>query len=673
MDFKERVQVLRAAIREHDYRYYVLADPSVSDFDYDALMSELIRLEEQHPEIITPDSPSQRVSGQPTSAFETVTHRYPMLSLSNTYNEQDFREFDKRVRAVLDTPYSYVAELKIDGLAISLIYENGRFVRGATRGDGVQGDDISNNLRTIRSIPLNIRPVEGTPASFEVRGEVYLPRPNFDKINAQRAEQGDPLYMNPRNVAAGSLKIQDPKVVATRGLRMFCYTLLADKPEVFGESQWAHLQILKKMGFAVNPNIRHLNSIEGVIAFVDEWAEKRNGLSYDIDGVVVKVNDLAQQKTLGSTAKSPRWAIAFKFKALREETRINDITWQIGRTGTVTPVAELEPVLLAGTTVSRATLHNMDEIRRKDIRVNDHVFIEKGGDIIPKVVEVILNKRPKDSLPTNTPESCPSCGTSLVQVIGEAALRCPNVQCPEQIKRRIEHFASRGAMDISGLGSALIDTLVQNKLIRDVSDLYRLEHDTLSGLERMGDKSAANVLAGIEASKNKEAYRLLFALGIPFIGITASKAIINNLVSIDKLWQASEEDLLTIDGLGEKMVESIKSFQKDANKMRIYQDLKNAGLNTVGKEFTDSGKNVFSGLNFVLTGSLAEMTRDEASKLIENHGGKVVSSVSKKTSYVLAGEKPGSKLSKAKKLNVPILNKDEFLQLIRLDQQMGGK
>ncbi len=664
MDFKKRMETLRKAIHEHDYRYYVLADPQITDFEYDALMRELQELEQQHPELITPDSPTQRVAGRPTKEFETVRHRYPMLSLSNTYNEQDFRAFDQRVRNALNAAYSYVAELKIDGLAISLIYENGLLVQGVTRGDGVQGDDITNNIRTIRSIPLTIRPVEGVPSDFEVRGEVYLPRANFEKINAERAEQGDPLYMNPRNVAAGTLKIQDPALVAKRGLQMFCYTLLSDHPEAFGDGQWAHLQTLKKMGFVVNPHVRHFNAIEEVMAFVDEWAERRNSLAYDIDGVVVKVNRLDQQKILGHTAKSPRWAIAFKFKALREETRINAITWQVGRTGAITPVAELEPVLLAGTTVSRATLHNMDEIRRKDIRINDYVFIEKGGDIIPKVVAVLPEKRDSKSKPTMAPVICPSCSTALVQTEGEAALRCPNPRCPEQIKRRLEHFAGRGAMDINGLGSALIDVLVEKGAIVDVSDLYDLKMDDLTGLERMGDKSAARVLEGLEASKRKEAYRLLFALGIPFIGITASKIILQTLGSIDALWQAEPEQLLEIDGLGEKMVDSITAYWKDSTHQRIYRRLKDAGLNTKAQA-PDTDKNkVLAGKHFVLTGTLPGMSRAEATHLIEERGGRVVSSVSKKTDYVLAGEKPGSKLDKAEKLGIRVLNKEQFLEII---------
>jgi len=658
------MEALREAIHEHDYRYYVLADPRITDFEYDALMHELQELERQHPEFVTADSPTQRVSGQPTREFETVTHRYPMLSLSNTYNEQDFRAFDQRVSAALKERYSYVAELKIDGLAISLIYEGGLLVQGVTRGDGVQGDDITNNLRTIRSIPLSIRKVEGVPTDFEVRGEVYLPRANFDKINAERAEQGDPLYMNPRNVAAGTLKIQDPALVAKRGLQMFCYTILSDHPEAFGDGQWAHLQTLKKMGFVVNPHVRHLNTIEEVVAFVDEWAERRNSLPYDIDGVVVKVNKLDQQKILGHTAKSPRWAIAFKFKALREETRIHAITWQVGRTGTITPVAELEPVLLAGTTVSRATLHNMDEIRRKDIRVNDFVFIEKGGDIIPKVVAVLTEKRSAESKPTLAPSVCPSCSTTLVRIEGEAALRCPNAHCPEQIKRRIEHFAGRGAMDINGLGSALIDVLVSKGIINDVGDLYDLTLENLSELERMGEKSAIRVLEGLEASKKKEAYRLLFALGIPFIGITASKTILQTLGSIDALWHAGTERLLEIDGIGEKMVESIIAYWKDSAHQRLYERLKAAGLNTRAQKPAARLNMVLNGKQFVLTGALPDMSRAEATKLIEERGGKVISSVSKKTDYVLAGEKPGSKLAKAQKLGIAVINKEQFMELI---------
>ncbi|MCB9057185.1 MAG: NAD-dependent DNA ligase LigA [Calditrichae bacterium] len=665
MDIKNRINQLRNEINDHDYKYYVLAQPDISDYDYDHLMKELLELEKKHPEFISEDSPTQRVSGEPTKEFPTVAHRFPMLSLANTYNEEEFRDFDKRIRNILGETVTieYIAELKIDGLAISLLYRDGLFIRGATRGDGTQGDDITPNLRTIRSIPLKIRKTSVLANEFEVRGEVYLPRRKFDQINKEREEQGEELYMNPRNVAAGTLKIQDASVVAARGLQIFVYSLHANN-ENTNSFHYENLLHLKEAGFPVNPHLKKCAAIEEVIAYVNLWESKRATLPYDIDGIVVKVNSIAQQLELGSTAKSPRWAIAYKFKALKAETIIRDVTWQVGRTGIVTPVAELQPVVLAGTTVSRATLHNVDEIKRKDIRVGDLVFVEKGGDIIPKVVEVVVEKRNSESRELAIPEYCPACGTTLKRIEGEAALRCFNFDCPEQVSRRIEHFAARGAMDIGGMGTAMVDILVEKGLIKNVADLYILKKEDIAALERMGDKSAENLINGLKESKNQPLSRLIFALGIPYIGTTAAKLLSKHFGSLNALQNSSMEEIASIDGIGGKMAQSVVDFFENSANLIIVKRLTEYGLTVEEKNQRSSGGK-FDGLTFVLTGALPSMTREEASALIEEYGGKTSSSVSAKTNYVLAGEKAGSKLEKAEKLGINIINEDDFRAMLK--------
>ncbi|HHJ51864.1 MAG TPA: NAD-dependent DNA ligase LigA, partial [Caldithrix abyssi] len=663
---KTRIEELRKKIRQYDYEYYVLAQPSVSDFEYDLLMKELEELERQHPELITPDSPTQRVSGEPTKEFPTVQHRYPMLSLANTYNDQEFLEFDQRVRSGLPpgAKVEYVAELKIDGVAVSLLYENGLLIRGATRGDGFQGDDITNNIRTIRSVPLKIMVEDEFPASFEVRGEVYLPKESFEAINRRRAQEGENLFANPRNAAAGTLKLQDARQVAERRLELFTYYYFTEERTFLRPTHLENLELLKRFGFPVNPHFRLCRDIQQVLEYVREWEEKRDQLPYEIDGVVVKVNSLEQQNILGATAKSPRWAIAFKFKAQQAESRIKKVTWQVGRTGIVTPVAELEPVQLAGTTVSRATLHNPDEIERKDIREGDYVFVEKGGDIIPKVVAVNLKKRTSDIKPLEIPKVCPVCGTKLVRVEGEAALRCPNETCPEQVMRRIEHFASRDAMDIEGLGTALVQSLVQNGLLKDVADIYRLNAEDVAALERMGDKSAQNLMEAIERSKSKPFDRFIFALGIPYIGSTAAKILARKFPSIQALQNATREQLEQVDGIGEKMAQSIVEFFRDPKNKKLIERLRQEGLTMEAATEAASG-DTLEGKTFVLTGTLPDLSRKEASELIEQHGGKVSSSVSKNTGFVVAGENPGSKLEKAKKLGVPIIDQAELLKMIK--------
>ncbi len=663
MDVEKRIKELRKLIEKYDYEYYVLAQPSISDYEYDQLMKELETLEKAHPEFITPDSPTQRVSGQPIKEFPTVVHRKPMLSLSNTYSETEFREFDRRVRSALaGQQVEYVAELKIDGLAVSLIYENGRFSLGATRGDGIQGDDITPNLRTIRAIPLRVKG-DNIPPLFEVRGEVYMPKKAFARLNQEREEQGETLFANPRNAAAGSLKLQDPKLVARRGLSFWAYYLDSDTPGFLADTHYENMLKLREMGFPVNPNMRLCQTLDNVFDYFKEWEKKRDSLPYEIDGVVVKVNDLRQQEFLGSTAKSPRWAIAYKFKAIQVETVLERIVWQVGRTGIVTPVAELRPVQLAGTTVSRATLHNVDEIMRKDIHEGDYVYLEKGGDIIPKVVGVNKEKRKGKPKPVEIPKTCPVCGTPLIRLEGEVAIRCPNLNCPAQIKRRIEHFASRGAMDIEGMGTALVDMLVDKGLIKSFADIYHLKKDEVAKLERMGEKSAQNLLTAIERSKQQPLDRLIFALGIPYIGSTAAKILANRFKSLQALMNASYEELEQIEGIGEKMAQSIVEFFKNEQNRKVIDELIKAGVRTEAEEQEKQGTEL-EGKIFVLTGTLPHLKRTEAAKLIEKHGGKVASSVSRKTSFVLAGEDPGSKYDKAKQLGVPIIDEETFLRMI---------
>ena len=667
MNIKDEYFNLKEKINRYDYEYYVLAEPSVSDFEYDKLYKRLEEIEKEHPEWITPDSPTQRVSGEPTKQFKTVEHLFPMLSLANTYNEEEFIEFDKRVRSLLneDEKVEYAAELKIDGVAVSLLYENGLLVRGATRGNGIQGDDITNNIRTIKSIPLKIMKDMGFPDRFEIRGEVYMPLESFRKVNKQREENGENLFVNPRNAAAGTLKLQDAREVAQRGLQMFSYQLQSNEEMEQNRYQIDSLLTLQKAGFSVNPNFKLCADIKEVLDYVAYWEEKRAQLPYEIDGVVVKVNDLEQQKRLGATAKNPRWAIAYKFKAQKVETKIEKITWQVGRTGIVTPVAELTPVFLAGTTVSRATLHNPDELIRKDIREGDYVMIEKGGDIIPKVLYPLKEKRSAESGAVFIPDKCPSCGAPLVKNEDEAALRCINKECPDQIKRKIEHFTSRGAMDIEGMGKAVVETLVDKKLLNNIADIYDLKKEDVIDLERFAQKSAENLIEAINDSKNRELYRLIFGLGIPYIGVTAAKILSKHYKNLKALLTAELDDLLALQGIGDKMAEAIVGYFDDEENRAIIARLEKAGVNFEDKSLMSEQEDIFKGASFVLTGTLPTMKRSEAAAMIEKYGGKVVSSVSKNTDYVLAGEKAGSKLDKARKFDVRIIDEKEFMEIIK--------
>ena len=664
MTIINEIEELKHKINNLDYHYYVLNDPLISDYEYDQLMKKLEKLESEA-NYFTKDSPTQRVSGIPTKEFPSIIHKYPMLSLSNTYSTEELVDFDRRVKGLLDEneKYEYFCELKIDGLAISLVYENGYFKNGATRGDGVSGDDISQNLKTIRSIPLKI--IQNNKLkNFEVRGEVYLPNNEFEKMNIEREKKEEPLFAIPRNAAAGSLKMQDSKEVSKRGLRIFCYQLFSEENNFYNFNHSENMNDLKQMGFSVNPNFKICKNIDEILSYCSEWEEKRQNLSYDIDGIVIKINNLEQQNRLATTSKSPRWAIAYKFKAIQAETIINSITWQVGRTGTVTPVANLQSVLLAGSTVSRATLHNPDEIKRKDIRAGDRVIIEKGGDIIPKIVSVVISDGIKRPEPYNIPKNCPICNTILKKVEDEAALKCVNYNCSAQVLRRIEHFASRSAMDIEGLGVAIIELLVNEKLVKDSGDIYFITNDQISKLERMGEKSANNLINSIEKSKNKPLDKLIFGLGIPFVGATAAFSLSRHFKNLNKLSAANMEELESIDGIGSKMTNSIIEFFKNEKNLIVIDKLKKAGLLM---EVLDSQKEEkLTNKTFVLTGSLNSFTREEATALIKNEGGSVSSTVSKVTDYVLAGEKAGSKLNKAKNLNVKILSEDEFKEMLNL-------
>lgn len=661
---QRHAEKLRAALRRHDHEYYILSQPSISDMDYDLLMQQLIDLEKQHPALITPDSPTQRVGGAPTKEFPTVTHDVPMLSLANTYSEEELIDFDRRVKDLLGSqPYQFVAELKIDGVAISLVYKDGLFIQGATRGDGTQGDEITANLKTIRSIPLRAESGKGLPKNFEVRGEIYISKKDFEAMNKRQEESGEKTFVNARNTASGTLKLQDSRIVAQRKLRMFTYFLrTADVPL---KSHSANLALLRKLGFVVNEHARVCSTIAEVKAYCDEWMVKRAGLPYDIDGIVIKVDAIAQQQELGAVAKSPRWAIAYKFPAQQMETVLKQITLQVGRVGTVTPVAELEPVFVGGSTVSRATLHNEDYIAELDIRIGDTVRVEKGGDVIPKVSGVNLKKRPKSSKRFSFPSKCPECGSRIHRPEGEAAYYCENFECPAQVRGRIEHFAARRAMNIEGLGEAVIDLLVTEGLVHNIADIYTLTREQIAGLERMGEKSAQNLLDGIEASKQLPFSRVLFGIGIRFVGEGVAKLLADHFVSIDALRTASQEELEQVEGIGPRIAESVHWFFRDKHSAALLQRLEKAGVTMRGaKKKTFTGSSPVTGKTFVLTGGLSSMSRDEAKDRIEALGGKSGSSVSKKTDFVIVGTDAGSKLQKAVELGITTLTEEEFLKML---------
>jgi DNA ligase (NAD+) len=667
---KSRITELRSLIREYDRAYYQEAKSLVSDREYDKLFRELQDLEEAHPELRSPDSPTQRVGGEPVSEFENVAHEVPMLSLQNTYSREEVEDFDSRVKRLLErADVEYSVELKFDGVALSLVYRDCRLERAVTRGDGYTGDVITNNVRTIRDIPLVCEPIPAGDTAlrdFEVRGEVFMTREDFDRINREREERGDALYANPRNTTAGTLKLLDPKIVAARRLRMFCYFLCAEGATL--NSHFENVGLIKAAGFPVNEAYRTCRNVDEIFEFISEWQQKRPGLPFDIDGVVIKVNSLRDQENLGFVARSPRWAIAYKYEAESAETLLKKINIQIGRQGTATPVAELEPVLLAGSTVKRATLHNYDFIREKDIREGDTVSIEKGGDIIPKVTAVNFEKRPDDSVEFEFPKLCICPKQSeLVRPDGEANYYCEHPECPWQVRRKIEHFASRNAMDIEGLGEKVVEQFVELEFLKNIADVYGLakHREKILELDRWGEKSVDNLLAAIEKSKEQPFEKVLYSLGIRFIGEGGAKLLAKEFRGIDVLASASREQLTAVNEIGEKMADSILAFFADEKQREIISRLKSSGLNFKAEyEEKDESELQLNGLTFVFTGELEAMSRPEAAKKVEALGGKETKSVSKKTNYVVVGANPGSKYDKAKKLGVNILNEKEFLELI---------
>jgi len=657
---KSRVQELRDLLNQYGYEYYVLDQPSVPDAEYDKLMNELIEIEESFPELKTADSPTQRIGGQVLDAFEKVQHQTSMLSLGNAFNEEDLRDFDRRVRQAVEDEFSYVCELKIDGLAVSLRYEDGYLVLGATRGDGTTGENITENLKTIRSIPLRIK----EPLSMEVRGEAFMPRKSFEALNEAKMERDEVPFANPRNAAAGSLRQLDPKIAAKRNLDIFVYAM-TDTGELEIDSHSESLNLLDELGFKTNKERQTCETIDDVIAYIEGWQTKRPELSYDIDGIVVKVDSFDQQAELGTTAKSPRWAIAYKFPAEEVVTKLVNIELTVGRTGVITPTAILEPVQVAGTTVQRASLHNEDLIREKDIRIGDYVVVKKAGDIIPEVVNVIEEKRTGEEQEFTMPTHCPECESELVRLEGEVALRCINPSCPAQIREGLIHFVSRNAMNIDGLGEKVISQLFREQLIKDVADIYTLTKQQLIELERMGEKSADNLIAAIEASKENSLERLLFGLGIRHVGAKAAKTLAQHFETIDKLTKATYDELVAINEIGAKMADAIVAYFTQEEVQELIHELKEYGVNLTYKgpklvsvENVDS---VFAGKTVVLTGKLEQLSRNEAKAQIEALGGKVTGSVSKKTDLVVAGEEAGSKLTKANELEIEVWDEARLL------------
>ncbi len=663
---KALVRKLRMEIDRHNRLYYDKARPEITDIEFDRLVKRLEKIEAEHPELRTPDSPTQKVGGSPQRAFASVEHPVPMLSIDNTYSKEEVEDFDKRVRKILaGSEPEYVMELKIDGVSLSLLYEHGMLVRAATRGDGTRGDDITANIRAVDSIPQRLKGAK-IPASIEVRGEVFLERKTFERLNAGREEEGEDLFVNPRNAAAGSLKLLDPALVASRGLSFFAHSIGA-YDEKTAKNHSEVLDLFKAWGLPVNPHARICLDLEAVHRACDEWEKKKETLGYDTDGLVFKVNSLEQQRRLGSTNKSPRWLIAYKFPAEKAKTRLLAITVQVGRTGVLTPVANLEPVFLAGTTVSRATLHNEDEIKRLGLKVGDWVKIEKSGEIIPQVTEVLTALRSGAEKAFVFPKKCPVCGSEAVRDPGEAAHRCMNISCPAQLKAKLLHFASRKAMDIEGLGDALVEQLVDKGLVKDFADIYTLQKSALESLERMGEKSADNLLRQIEASKERGLSRFLYALGIRHVGVGAAKLLARRFRTMDALAAAGRDEMEAIDTVGGAISGAILDFFNHKQNLKILEKLAKIGvkMQEMGAAPPSPGEGVLSGKTYVLTGTLKNFSRDEASSLIEARGGKVASSVSKKTSGVIAGSEPGSKLADAERLGVAVLSEEDFLKLIK--------
>jgi DNA ligase (NAD+) len=664
-DIIEKIEELREKIRYHNYRYYVIDDPIISDTEYDRLMKELAEWEKKYPQYIIPSSPTQRVGIEPVSGFSTVKHIAHMLSLANAFSTEELRAFDQRVKKIIpQRRLEYVTELKIDGLAVALVYENGIFVRGATRGDGVTGEEITSNLRTVKAIPLKLFGKD-LPSRVEVYGEVYMKKSDFKNLNEERMKNGENLFANPRNAAAGSVRQLDPRITAQRHLDTFIYRATFPEGNKFNTHMEA-LNYLKKIGFKINPHIKLCQDIEEAINYYQKWIEKKEELDYEIDGMVVKVNSLSMREELGSTTRNPRWAIAYKFPAQQMNTIVKDIKLQVGSTGAITPVAELEPVTISGSVVKRATLHNEDEIRRKDIRIGDTVLIQKAGEVIPEVVRVIKEERTGKEIEFNMPTQCPVCGAKVFRPEGEVVFRCINPTCPDQVRGRIRHFASRDAMDIEGLGPAVIDQLVEKKLIRNISDLYFLKRDDLISLERMAEKSADNLLKAIEESKKKSLANLIYSLEIRYVGVHTSEVITRYYPTLDKFKKANLEELIEINEIGPKIAESIIFFFKEKENLAIIERLRRADLNfgqEEEKKRKEKGTQILAGKQFVLTGTLKDFTRTQAKEIISELGGRITGSVSKKTDYVVAGEDPGSKYQKAQKLSVPIISEEEFKKI----------
>ena len=678
---KAKILELSKIIENHNYNYYILARPSISDFDFDMLLNELIELEKQFPDLILPDSPTQRVGGDLTKEFKTVKHRYPMLSLSNSYNIEEVKDFISRIKKIIEEDVEFVCELKFDGVSISLTYENGLFVKAVTRGDGTQGDDVTTNIKTIHSIPLRLK--GNYPDFFEMRGEVIMPHKSFNNINAEREDLGLQPFANPRNAAAGTIKLQDSKEVAKRKLDAFCYFMMMDDDKMIFNTHYESLSAAKQWGFNVSNFMAICNDVDDIEDFINYWDVKRKELPFDIDGIVIKVNNFKQREILGFTAKSPRWAIAYKFKAEEAHTKLLSVDFQVGRHGTITPVANLEPVQLAGTIVKRATLHNADFIEQLDLHYEDIVSVEKGGEIIPKITSVDMKSRKDGSSKVTFIEFCPECGTKLIKAEGETAWYCPNtLGCPPQIKGRIEHFISRKAMNIESLGEGKVEVLFDNNLINDYSDLYNLTYDKLFGLEKIivvddenqentirkvsfKEKTANNIIDAIEKSKSVPFARVLYALGIKYVGETTAKLIAKSMGSIDNIINASLEELTDIEEVGEKIALSIKEFFTDERNINIINKLRESGLQFEQEKKEANGNQVLSGMSIVVSGVFNTMSRDEIKQLIEDLGGKNVSSISKKTSFVVAGDKMGpEKRKKAESLGIEIKSEEDFLKMI---------
>lgn len=665
-EVKKQMDALVKELNQHTYNYYVLAMPTIEDYEFDKKLDELARLENEYPEFADPNSPTQKVGGSITKNFVTVQHKWPMLSLGNTYNEQDLRDFDERVRKAIGDDFEYVCELKFDGLSISLTYENGKLARAVTRGDGTKGDDVTNNIKTIHSIPHWVKG-ENIPDTFEIRGEVFMHRAAFEKLNKEREEIGEVPYANPRNFAAGTVKMQDSKEVSKRPLDCFLYGLYSEK-QLF-KTHWESLENVKNWGFPVCEHTQISHNIDDILTFIAQWEEKRFRLSYDIDGIVIKVNSYAQQQELGFTAKSPRWAISYKYKAAEVETVLEKVTYQVGRTGAVTPVANLKPVLLAGTTVKRATLHNADEIKRLDLHEKDTVYVEKGGEIIPKIIKVNLEKRIADTKPIAYVTHCPECGYELVRKEGEVAYYCLNEDgCPPQIVGKIQHFISRKAMNIDGLGDETIETFFQKGLITNIADLYTLnaKAEELKQIERFGEKSIENMLKGIEQSKQMPFEKVLFGLGIRYVGETVAKKLAKGVKTIDNLANASLEELTAIDEIGIRIAESIKEYFAKPEHLTQIEFLKSEGLQFEVKESeTILQSDKLNGKTFVISGVFEKHSREELKSIIEENGGKILSSISAKLNYLVAGDNMGpSKLEKATKLKIPLISEDELLDML---------